>query len=1247
MSKAAANVPYTAMARSEVYTLIPSQQIEGFTVDEIQGTKASVAQSPFREGHLPQFSIVSVNAEPTNEGPFQPSLRAISKLHGRSYEFVTGKESSVFWVDEYGNVFSMLNTKGNNLTLPKLESNSVAPSGFRVYGMQDSDSMVRVLRASELLRAKHVDTEAAIKIIEPAELPLNDETIPLTEFKRRLALEYWNDGNGRRDMPKIAEALSNMTLYITVRGVQANERMADLSEAKTFAELLPILKNAFRYVNMAEAAQAAQDPTYKAEHFDLGSQDDVARYFDEYLPKRTAKNYAEMHRLRLIHYFPHSANISTVGSIYDLDSVRGEPLGLNDAPVTDDEILSDVSGAINGNGQYPRLDRIAAIVVGEGETFRTNFFKNYFAQLGWEGDVTRFNAIQQVVNAVDSPANKGITSHFTDKIAEGFNFSYSIDVEEILQKTAGILATKELPASSEDAEKFIVSLGKSFGKTVQWHADYRLRQAGYSKPLEEGSSDATFCVSYVTQEAEKFSLEAMRILDNNHDHPLYKLLDKSPKAVLHQLEQIINQHFIKQLGWEEDIITHLPDVYTLFGGFSHEADTEIVEHYVSLIAVQAGLEYRYPERSQVLIDTFMTMQQEDWQKRFEMMIGSISQKDYEKYKQDRLTQQQSSLPDQPRLGMNLLDTIERDIREQDAAVLDSLRARYGEATFDVIVRLFANREIRRMAIDQPYGNITRRLERNFYKEEFKKLGWEEDIIPHIPVIYQTFEAFSLLEDEELLEYYLNLVVQQAQINFTVDASALEWVAGSYLEDEQRALSKVLREAIKAAVPGEYMKPVLSNAYKQAGYGPADPESDVWWENWSDSMRDAMCWLYDSRCQADENRIEEQYGERVREHIGWMFIDRAEKRLEQALTTEKVVEILRQEDQMELDLLELYATNPHLADNEKDPLAFHYKISPTEKLLSATVEGQVKSYDWDVLNDLAQTNHSIYQKQFSEHFIYQVTEGCLRYYKEELGLDLSLPSAQRAAESLAKMHAKIAQAELRQANPESLDIESEVKAILQNLPIDKAVSDEQIAENSREILFMKLLQEWGWENNFVENIRDIADILGPFDNLVKGNIRDYYVSKVAEEIGWDFQIPESADELIDLFLKEEQARIQASIAWILGSDEEHDDDFDIIDEAISNIRTADGEFSEHPGDRFISFFTDLVSKRLEQKARSLRRKLRGYKDKDDIYTTLLQLFDDKESERVSRSISEDDYRRIDDVANGQIVAFKQKYSKKSA
>ena len=114
---------------------------------------------------------------------------------------------------------------------------------------------------------------------------------------------------------------------------------------------------------------------------------DAAQYFSEILPKLIGLNLARMHGIKtedssepagLAHHFLHLGNVTALGGIVDLDSVKGRALDLDDEPpgyaaiardlvfILDDE---DLKGFAKGPGH---------LFVSDPEQFMTSFANNLF-----------------------------------------------------------------------------------------------------------------------------------------------------------------------------------------------------------------------------------------------------------------------------------------------------------------------------------------------------------------------------------------------------------------------------------------------------------------------------------------------------------------------------------------------------------------------------------------------------------------------------------------------------------------------------------------------------------------------------------------------------------------------------------------------------------------------------------------------------------------------------------------------------
>ncbi len=384
---------------SEIYRKLPSVKIPSVTYIDLKGTEAEIARSPFKYGHIEQFSQVVVNdVSPT---PDEITLRRITRYHLRSFEMRFGQNSRILWADEFGNVFTSLTLKGNNLEDPGCYKSSTAPGGILVYGLQDSDAMIRVLRASQLLRSANVDTEAIVKIMEPEELPFDGQADTIGEFKKQMVKKVWDQDAKeneldpekhfyrltRQDIPHLSQVLDGRTFFITARAMKVSERLKDFGQARSKLEFYYLLANVFETINQTEKLQS-QTP----EHFDINNSNDVQRYFLRYLPQKIALNLARMHNLGLIHWFPHTGNITASGGFCDLDTVKGEPLGISDEKVTEELFQRDVNYLLVGdkessNGIYELIGPLNELGIIENEyeaveKFNADFARAYVAERG-------------------------------------------------------------------------------------------------------------------------------------------------------------------------------------------------------------------------------------------------------------------------------------------------------------------------------------------------------------------------------------------------------------------------------------------------------------------------------------------------------------------------------------------------------------------------------------------------------------------------------------------------------------------------------------------------------------------------------------------------------------------------------------------------------------------------------------------------------------------------------------------------
>lgn len=413
---------------TEIYRSVGTMEVPGTTLEEVEGYSATIKGNPFRDGHVPLFSQVIIDDRESH-------FRQISPNHGRSYEIMVG---NVLWMDEFGNLFSSLNSKGNNLTAPRVEIQENLPTGYLFLGLQDDSSLTRVIKASELLRSQNVDTEAIVKVIVPTSLPLEGEDLSIEEFKKRLHQKAKKGKFSPQSLAKLRRALDDINFVITIRAVQVSERISDLATAEGIEDTIAILRRSFDFINFEEEIKSKKGK-YKPEHFSADNKEDRNRFFAEYLPKRMARNFARMHRIGLKHKYTVPSNISVIGGIYDLDSVRGKLLG--DKAIGFGEMAEDVRAffyAQDLNALNVIENLIKKKVIGvTHQRFLQNFIKEYVREMGWEDNIRRFYGILVLMEGLHERNRIRLMSYYFNKIADKENLYEFLDkiVASILDET--------------------------------------------------------------------------------------------------------------------------------------------------------------------------------------------------------------------------------------------------------------------------------------------------------------------------------------------------------------------------------------------------------------------------------------------------------------------------------------------------------------------------------------------------------------------------------------------------------------------------------------------------------------------------------------------------------------------------------------------------------------------------------------------------------------------------------------------
>lgn len=596
---------------NETYKPISSVQIDGFAHSQIQGTPVD-SSGPFKND-IPQFSCVGVDEVDVSGS----NLRKISPIHGRSYEFRVGEETTLFWSDEYGNIFTKITTKGNNLTYPNVFRNENSPSGFLLYGMQESDSIVRVLKASDLLRAAGVETETIIRLIEPGEIPVAEEKVSLVEFKSRLIRKVWDDNASegdidsisgdlrvtRDEIPALSIALSEMTLLITIRGLQTSERLADLRFAKG-NDIGVMLNNAFKYVNLNEKLHAVKDFSYTPQFFSTDSEEDVCRYLTEYLPRRMAINLAKMHSLGLVHVFPHSGNISTIGSFYDLDSVKGEPLGMEDSPITDQDKFNDIHHALFSEPGFPPTSEIIGRLIGyRVNLFNQNFIQQYIKETGNQDNSVRLlSSMFELESGIFALAQGVAEMEYLPASEYLFDMTKKT-VEDYLD----LVGKVGLWMPEDSIKKTIMTLFRvTIEDFVSLEAENKLFEQLEEITTNRGPALHAFARTFARRETKKMIPYIVKSLGISEEEATANINIDDPTKAFDEMKVNLYSKLIKDLGWEDNITAHIEDVDYLFGGFglTSESMRYQFDYYRAKLVEQLGWDFTMSQSRRDMIRKF-------------------------------------------------------------------------------------------------------------------------------------------------------------------------------------------------------------------------------------------------------------------------------------------------------------------------------------------------------------------------------------------------------------------------------------------------------------------------------------------------------------------------------------------------------------------------------------------------------------------------------------------------------------------
>jgi len=322
---------------------LPTTDVPGWLHTSLQGEVIAHGDVPVRNILSDTHTPVAIRPEHAADHPAsEVELHRVSSKHGRSFEIGPNADRAAarlgkvaIWRDEFDNSYSSYSLKGNNFTYSTIFESSTAPSGYIPMGLLESDALLRVVRSSRLLREAGVSTEWINRVFEPQTLIYKGEAVSQAEYKKRLLHDTANT-RGLEEMAKIAAAIEPMTFFITGRSMEINDRLADFA-TDTPESGRKRLQRIFSVYN----ATHSEDDDFR--RLQPAREADRVRFFNKIFPSLLGTSMAKLHNADLVHTFPTLSNVTILGGVIDLDSIRGVPLGMDDKPITVVDRANDIA----------------------------------------------------------------------------------------------------------------------------------------------------------------------------------------------------------------------------------------------------------------------------------------------------------------------------------------------------------------------------------------------------------------------------------------------------------------------------------------------------------------------------------------------------------------------------------------------------------------------------------------------------------------------------------------------------------------------------------------------------------------------------------------------------------------------------------------------------------------------------------------------------------------------------------------
>ncbi len=320
-------------------------ELEAFPIPEVKGDQLPYTQleDPYLkqtiEGILTNPPAVITDPNLSEVGlPFGDSypgydvgetgyeLYQASVLHQRSF-VIKHPDLPEKIMDEFGNTFECFTLKGCNFSNKSVIETATAANGFIAYGLQESASIRRIMRASECVRRLGISTEYILGLAEPKNLPSPAIDPRIDELNWQTRQDYKQDLVFNEFQSRAPED-------------QSFELLGELQHAlgeTAFYISLRVMDSPYRYSEILDK----ESKITRVIRTELGDEE-FSNFINNTVPERIGINLAKLHAAGLVHGFPHAGNVSAEGALIDLDSVRGEPLDLGDEHISLKDVLSDL-----------------------------------------------------------------------------------------------------------------------------------------------------------------------------------------------------------------------------------------------------------------------------------------------------------------------------------------------------------------------------------------------------------------------------------------------------------------------------------------------------------------------------------------------------------------------------------------------------------------------------------------------------------------------------------------------------------------------------------------------------------------------------------------------------------------------------------------------------------------------------------------------------------------------------------------